>query len=139
MVLPLGTLVAQRLANPQWFGTAASSTSDSHNSTLSRTGMPMPGGGPVPATTAPTAKHLNNNHRTAFNRPGPPHTAALSTLITSASDGSVTSEKGKATHVDNESAAAAQASGADLERGEGVRVGYGIERSEERLAAARDS
>ncbi|KAK4150720.1 fungal pheromone mating factor STE2 GPCR-domain-containing protein [Chaetomidium leptoderma] len=146
-VLPLGTLVAQRLANPGWFnsehgaggrggggrggggGSANSTGTGLTSSQISRGGM----------STATTAKRpLLMSVRSNESGGGGVHRgsgrAAVSTHIAAASDGSVMSEKGRAVHADGEEDGrdlAPAISGADLERG--VRVDYGIERREERL------
>ncbi|KAK4033260.1 hypothetical protein C8A01DRAFT_40296 [Parachaetomium inaequale] len=155
IVLPLGTLVAQRLANPSWFGTTGHHTDNSvggsagaTSSTMSRGGR---GGGmsgittsTTPTSTAkrPLLGSIRSNNTTGGGRDGYVHggngQGAVSTHIAAGSEGSM-SEKGRAVHADDaddiDGVAAdrdfARTPGADLERG--VRVDYGIERREERL------
>ena len=137
LVLPLGTLIAQRLANPAWFGT----TSTDNDSANHSTGTTTTGSGAHSARSGThTAHSIAKRPLLTGMRAG--GAGAVSTHI--ASDGS---EKGKAVHAERSSGrgyrpgvdveleriAHGQGHGQeDLERG-GVRVDYGIERMEERV------
>jgi pheromone alpha factor receptor len=140
LVLPLGTLVAQRLANPGWFDSDRRA-GESSNST-GATGSSISRGGMSGTTATSTVKRpLLWSSRGSAGRDGVHRggQSAVSTHIAAASDLSV-SEKARAAHVERDEMAvdrdlARIASGEqDLERGHGgVRVDYGIERTEERV------
>ncbi len=138
LVLPLGTLIAQRLANPAWFG----SSSADHDLANHSTGTTTTGSGAHSARSGThTANSIAKRPLLAGMRAG--GGGAVSTHI--ASDGS---EKGKAVHAERSSGrgytpgvgveleriAHGQQQQQDLERGGGVRVDYGIERMEERVS-----
>jgi len=142
IVLPLGTLVAQRLANPGWFGTGPGTTGaggiDSANSTgFSRSGMSGATAVTSASGTSSAKRPLLTSVRSNERREGGVHRGggqgAVSTHIAAASDGSVVSEKPRAVHADHgdDDTVDRDLVGGDLERG--VRVDYGIERREERL------
>ncbi|KAL2178390.1 fungal pheromone mating factor STE2 GPCR-domain-containing protein [Thermothelomyces heterothallicus CBS 202.75] len=135
VILPLGTLVAQRLANPSWFGTGQS-VPDSPRSTgmissiVSRDGI----SGDTAVSTANRPLLMSSRgHRTdseGVHRGG--GKAAISTRIAAASRRSMSFDKGQAANaVEVDMLAGGDVALVDLERG--VRVGYGIERRVERL------
>ncbi len=147
IVLPLGTLVAQRLASPTWFASGPRFASGPGSPAVSNPGRgennSLTG---LTGFTGLTGLRSDNSRdatvgasgatgagtvaRSPLASGGLPH--AVSTNIASTgSQTSVTSEKGKATHVDRENAGA-RGSDPDLESG--VRVNYGIERKEERAS-----
>ncbi len=151
IVLPLGTLVAQRLASPTWFASgprfasgpgspAVSNPGRGENNSLtgltgftgltglqsdnSRDGTVGTAGAAAAGTAAARSPLASGGNG---GRPG-----AVSTNVAGAgSQASVSSEKGRATHVDGEKAAAR---GVEPDLESGVRVDYGIERKEERVS-----
>lgn len=150
IVLPLGTLVAQRLSSPTWFASgprfasgpgspAVSNPGRGENNSLTGlTGFTGLSGlqsdnsrdaavGRSGATAAGTAARPPFVSGGSGNAPG----AVSTNIAASGSQASVTSEKGKATHVDGEDAGAR---GLDPDLESGVRVDYGIERKEERAS-----
>jgi pheromone alpha factor receptor len=142
LVLPLGTLVAQRLANPGWFDSNHHRAGESPNSTGATGSSSISHGGMSGATATSTVKRpllwsaRGSAGRDGVHRGGQ---SVVSTHIAAASDLSV-SEKARSAHVEGDGMAvdrdlARIASGEqDLERGHGgVRVDYGIERTEERV------
>lgn len=141
IVLPLGTLVAQRLANPAWFGSGAGVTGagvDSANSTgASRSAMSGATAVTSASNTSTAKRPLLMSVRGNERRDGGVHRGsgrgAVSTHIAAVSDGSVASEKAGAVHADHGDVEMGDRGvvGEDLERG--VRVDYGIERREERV------
>lgn len=143
IVLPLGTLVAQRLANPAWFGSGVGAGMtgagiDSTNSTgVSRSGMSgvtaVTSASGTSAAKRPLLMSVRSNERRDAGVHRGSGQGAVSTHIAAASEGSVVSEKARAVHADHgdDETMDRDVAGGDLERG--VRVDYGIERREERL------
>lgn len=150
VVLPLGTLVAQRLANPAWFGTGTGGAPSADSTGLTSSSTSRGGGA---ASTTSTAKRpllmsvRSNNgvggrdsgggggvHRGSGHAAVSTHIAAAA-ATGAASDGPMGSEKGRAVRADRDDGLERNGDW-DLERGGpggGVRVNYGIERREERL------
>ncbi|KAH6842336.1 fungal pheromone mating factor STE2 GPCR-domain-containing protein [Chaetomium sp. MPI-CAGE-AT-0009] len=145
IVLPLGTLIAQRLANPAWFGTGhgdttSSSGSNNTNTTGTAASSVLSRGALSGVTAASARRPLLTSVRSNTSVGGGVHRGVgrVSTHIAAGSEVSV-GEKGCAMHVDGDGAGIREM-GVDLERGGGgggggggVRVDYGIERREERL------
>ncbi|KAL2149018.1 hypothetical protein VTH82DRAFT_1704 [Thermothelomyces myriococcoides] len=135
VVLPLGTLIAQRLANPGWFGTGQSASDSSRSagvasSIVSRGGIS--GDTAVSIANRPLLMggRDNNTDRDGVHRGS--GKAAISTHIAAISRGSMNFNKGQvASAVEEDTLAGGDVALDDLECG--VRVGYGIERTEERM------
>ncbi|KAK3899113.1 fungal pheromone mating factor STE2 GPCR-domain-containing protein [Staphylotrichum tortipilum] len=133
LILPLGTLIAQRLANPAWFG-KPSTKNDSANHSTGTT--PAGSGAPSARSGTHTASSITKRPLLTGMRAGSGE--VVSTHIASDGEkGTVHTERGSGRGYmpgsDVELERIAHGQQPDLERG-GVRVDYGIERMEEKVS-----
>jgi pheromone alpha factor receptor len=150
IVLPLGTLVAQRLANPAAFGTGPGSEDASHHNhnnhtTNSSSSSTNPRSGLSTATTTKRPLLLSMSSNGGGVHRGVGGGAVVTHIASDGSNSMGSSEKGRVGHYPlrrhedhlGASPAVDDTELADLERGNGhgggVRVDYGIERREERV------
>ncbi|KAH6613638.1 fungal pheromone mating factor STE2 GPCR-domain-containing protein [Chaetomium sp. MPI-SDFR-AT-0129] len=164
IILPLGTLIAQRLANPVWFGTneeinrnrnagslgdtngtgATLTLTSSNNGNISLSRSAVSGTTTIGTTKRPllaSVKKYHHGQRDSMNEDGVHHGAgqgAVLTHIEAIIDDSGITDKSKAFHDDGRDMPSAQEMDVlDLERG--VRVDYGIELREERVQSTGSS
>ncbi|KAK4109182.1 hypothetical protein N656DRAFT_716558 [Canariomyces notabilis] len=151
VILPLGTLIAQRLANPAWFGTGSPSSAGSHggtDTTVSSSCSPYIISGssrssgtaasarrPLLASAYKSSNATSNGaghaHGHVEVHRGPP-AAVLTSHIRS--DGSNEKREARTQYAELGDRELARMDREDLERG--VRVGYDIEQGEERVGVA---